>query len=69
MKLYVNGCSFSYGDELQNPEEERYSTHLGKLLDIDVVNKAWPGSSNERIWRTTKEQLFKDRNITKCLIY
>jgi hypothetical protein len=68
MTLLVNGCSFSYGDELQNPEEERYSTHLGKLLDIDVINKAWPGSSNERIWRTTKEQLFEDRNITKCLI-
>lgn len=68
MTLLVNGCSFTYGDELPNHEEERFSTHLGKLLNIDVVNAAWPGSSNERIWRTTKEHLFLNRNITKCLI-
>ena len=68
MTLLVNGCSFSYGDELPNHEKERYSTHLGKLLNLDVINKAWPGSSNERIWRTTKEQLYSNKNITKCLI-
>tara|TARA_R100001460_G_scaffold4800_1_gene13440 strand:- start:12542 stop:13321 length:780 start_codon:yes stop_codon:yes gene_type:complete len=68
MTLLVNGCSFSYGDELTNHEEERYSTHLGNHLGMDVINASWPGSSNERIWRTTKRKLFSHRNIEKCLI-
>lgn len=68
MTLLVNGCSFTYGDELPKHQEQRYSTHLGNLLGIDVINAAWPGSSNERIWRTTKRHLFENNSITKCLI-
>lgn len=51
--ILVNGCSFTYGDELANPEEQRWSSHLGRLLNKEVVNISAPGSSNAKILRDT----------------
>lgn len=51
--LLVNGCSYTYGDELDSPETERWSTHLAKLRSTEVVNIAKPGSSNSKIFRDT----------------
>ena len=67
MTLLVNGCSFSYGDELPDVNK-RYSTYLGKHLNLDVKNIAWPGSSNERIWRTTKAALYEISDISKVFV-
>jgi hypothetical protein len=68
MTLLVSGCSFTYGDELDNIEEERWSTHLGKLLNMEVINVAKPGNSNKAIWRSVKEQLLNQNDITHLLV-
>ncbi len=51
--LLINGCSYTYGDELASPEQERWSTHLARMRSIEVVNIAQPGSSNAKIFRDT----------------
>jgi|TARA_R110000744_G_scaffold19304_15_gene51087 hypothetical protein len=68
MTLLVSGCSFTYGDELLDPQTERWSTHLGELLKMDVINVAANGNSNKAIWRSVKEQLLNDNNITHAII-
>jgi len=47
--IYVTGCSFTYGYELPNPEQERWSTVLGRKLNAEVLNEAIPGQSNTNI--------------------
>jgi hypothetical protein len=51
--ILLNGCSFTYGDELQDPANSRWGTHLGKLINRDIHNLSAPGASNSRIFRTT----------------
>jgi hypothetical protein len=48
MILY-DGCSYTYGDELENPEEERFSSLIGG----EHVNLGECGKSNDGITRTT----------------
>jgi len=67
MTWLVNGCSFTYGDELENHEEERWSNHLSKLLNEKIINIALPGSSNKQIWRRTMERLHNEE-FTNCFI-
>tara|TARA_B100001287_G_C22626482_1_gene502776 strand:+ start:73 stop:729 length:657 start_codon:yes stop_codon:yes gene_type:complete len=52
MKLYVNGCSFSYGNNLDNK-----SAWPDFMKDYDVINESWIGSSNKRILRRTIEYI------------
>ena len=63
MNLYTNGCSFTQGHkEYVNhvlPPEWVWPNHLKKLIDGEVVNEAWNGGSNQRIFRRTVE-FFKD---------
>ena len=44
MKLYVNGCSFSYGNTLENK-----LAWPDYMEGYDVINESWIGSSNKRI--------------------
>lgn len=55
MILYTNGCSFVYGQELQNPTISAWPSILSKKLNVEVKNDALCGSSNERIFRTTND--------------
>lgn len=50
-----NGCSFTYGEGLDNPREECFSAFF------DAENIAIPGSSNKLIWRNTKDYLFDEK--------
>ncbi len=52
MKVYVNGCSFSYGNTLENK-----SAWPDFIEDYDVINESWIGSSNKRIIRRTIEYI------------
>jgi len=60
MKLYVNGCSYTYGHEtnenLKSIKEVRpnwtWSDHLANHFD-KLINEAWPGGSNHRAVRRT----------------
>ena len=53
MFLYFNGCSYTYGAELENIEDERFSTLVSKHYDADHLNDADRGSSNDTIVRKT----------------
>jgi len=51
--IYFNGCSFTYGYELQNIYGSRFSHLICDNLKQQEWNNAKVGSSNARIWRTT----------------
>jgi len=56
MKLLFLGCSWTWGDELENREKQRYSSIIGKRLNADVVNLAENGLSNHAIARIFLDQ-------------
>ena len=55
MKLYTNGCSFTYGDELDNPSTSCWPALIAKDLELELVNDAMSGGTNDRtVYRTIK---------------
>lgn len=46
MKIYVNGCSFTYGDELITPSTSSWPALLAQKLNAEVVNDAISGGTN-----------------------
>jgi hypothetical protein len=61
--LYVNGCSYAYGQGVHEKEsiciEQRFSRTLSDHIGLTEVNKALPGSCNQRIARRTLVDLIK----------
>mgnify|MGYP001189766235 FL=1 len=55
MKVYFDGGSWTWGGELKNREEERYSRLLCTKLNAEEHNVATAGASNERILRQLYE--------------
>ena len=53
--LVVIGCSFSYGDGLDNPKEDSWAGLLSKKLNVPVVNLSSRGGGNDRIMRRLYE--------------
>ena len=53
MKIYIDGCSWTEGAELdpERKEKERYSAIVADSLNAEIVNKAGGGASNYRIMR------------------
>lgn len=62
MKLFVNGCSHTEGTKLSlDGDLTRAWPHkLAKMLDAELVSFACAGSSNDRIIRTTVEEVSID---------
>ena len=66
-KLLVNGCSYTYGigtTKIFDSTERLdlcYGGVLGKKLDYEVSNRAQPGSSNDRILRSTLDEFAHNR--------
>lgn len=58
--LVTNGCSFTFGQGLENREETNWPALLAKKLDVPLVNLAAPGAGCDRIFRTTHEYFIKD---------
>ena len=50
-EIYINGDSYSADTIVVTP----YSKYLSALVNVPVTNFAMPGSSNDRIFRTTLE--------------
>jgi hypothetical protein len=48
MKLYFNGCSFTYGGELSDPTVSSWPTLVSKQLSLEFTNDAVPGGTNQR---------------------
>lgn len=55
MHIFFNGCSYTWGDELENREEERYSRVVSTHYNAKETNIAANGNSNDAIARTTME--------------
>ena len=56
MKIYIDGCSGTYGAGLQNKEETRYSKILANKLGAEEYNFARNGGSNRRLVRNLIEK-------------
>ena len=51
MRIYFDGCSYTYGAELINPIDERYSKLVANHFGAEDYNIARGGGSNRRIIR------------------
>ena len=51
MKIYFDGCSFTWGAELEHPKKERYSRLICNDLGAEETNLSTSGGSNDRIVR------------------
>jgi len=60
LKIYFDGDSWSWGGELENREQERFSALVCKKLNAEEHNFASAGASNDRIVR----QLLVENDIT-----
>ena len=62
MLLVVNGCSYTYGYEIDESVREKscYGNVLADKIWYDSFNIAVSGSSNDRIFRTTLDWIFKN---------
>ena len=69
--LYANGCSFVYGDELSNPddnewmEKKRWSRIFSDKYGVEEINESKNGSSNDRIYRKTKDWILNNESKLK----
>jgi len=48
MKIYFNGCSFTYGDELPDPSNQAWPSLVSKLKNINFLNDAISSGTNQR---------------------
>jgi hypothetical protein len=53
MRFYYNGCSFTYGDELNNPQKDAWPVLVSQHYNVDFLNDAVSGGTNQRsIYKT-----------------
>jgi lysophospholipase L1-like esterase len=69
MSLCFSGCSITWGDELQSPYTERYSTIVSKHYDARHVNLSACGISNDTIVRNTIKYLQKTKSDVVVIQY
>ena len=53
MILYTIGDSFTYGEELNDPQNNSWPSQLSKRINYDLINEAKPGVGNEFIIKRT----------------
>lgn len=58
--LVVNGCSFTYGNGLDNPTKDAWPAIVSKNLNLPIVNLAREGIGNDAIHRRTYEYFYED---------
>jgi hypothetical protein len=62
-KVLVIGCSVTFGQELPLRLEQSYPSLLAKSNNWEVVNKGYPGASNDRIIRILFEEIDKKYDL------
>jgi hypothetical protein len=71
--LYVNGCSYAYGQGIHEKEsiciEQRFSRTLSDYYDLTEVNTALRGSCNQRIARRTLVDLIQYKPKLAVIIW
>ena len=66
--LYVDGCSFTWGTELDNPPEENWGYILGNKLELPVLNNSYQGQGNDEIFRKVYELLYLNSGSLPSII-
>ena len=66
MKILFNGCSITWGDELTDRENQRYSRLVSNHYNAEEVNLASNGISNDRIVRESIAYL--DKNSVDLIV-
>lgn len=55
MKLYFNGCSHTYGDDLKDPKSSAWPSVMSATMGLSFLNDSFSGGTNDRImYRTIK---------------
>ena len=55
MKLYFNGCSHTFGDDLSDPALQSWPAVISRQLNCNFINDGQSGGTNDRImYRTIK---------------
>ena len=55
MNLYFNGCSHTWGDDLEDPATQSWPAIVSKNLNCNFFNDSVSGGTNDRIvYRTIK---------------
>ena len=61
--LYINGCSWTYGDGLEDPQNDNFSNKLTKIFPFEeCINDSQCGGSNHRIVRKTINFLLENKD-------
>jgi hypothetical protein len=60
-RLLTVGCSFTYGEELTNPESQSWSALLAEEFKYELTNLGKCGGSNDYIFRTAVEYTVDER--------
>mgnify|MGYP003351991979 CR=1 FL=1 len=58
--LVVNGCSWTYGEGLENPNKEAWPALLANHFGLPIVNLAVQGCGNQSITRRTFEYVYEN---------
>jgi hypothetical protein len=53
MRLYFNGCSHTWGDDLDDPLQQSWPSLISKKLNCDFLNHSVSGGTNDRIMYQT----------------
>ncbi len=67
--VYSNGCSYTEGCGLDNPEKERYSKFLADKFNAEDINQSEGGCSNQRISRTTFDWISENKDKLKDTLF
>ena len=66
-KILASGCSFTYGDELED-RSMAWPSLVSATLCANLHNIALPGESSDYVLRSVIDRLSKDRNVNLVLI-
>ena len=66
--LYVDGCSFTWGLELDNPPEENWGYILGNKLELPVLNNSYQGQGNDEMFRKVYELLYTTKSLPSIIV-
>ena len=67
--LYANGCSWVDGDELQDRTKQRFSKLLSNDLNLEEINQAIAGCSNETIIKNTMDWIYENEKLLDETIF
>ena len=58
--LVVNGCSYTYGQGIENPLRDAWPSIVARELGVPLINLGIPGQGNPPIQRRTFDYFFQD---------